>query len=137
MMDFPTCPHCGKDLIDRNISPEKRWFYLKKLIGQYYDSSSPIGQSVLTILAAVSQLQSMFQSEKVKQGLLIARENGRIGGRPRRGIPEEIFQRIQEMKVSGASWRTIESELKINRRTLRRRFRELIEKEPPTEKEPS
>lgn len=112
------CPHCRKNIDDpEEIDPRRRWLYLKSLLQQYYDENSPIGQAVFTILAATSKLQSMYQSERIKTGLEMAKQNGKRLGRPR--VLADVSQ-IADLRTRGYSWRQIAAELSISARTARR-----------------
>ena len=114
------CPHCGRDIHDLGpIDPRKRWFYLKSMLQQYFDESSPIGQAVFTILSATSKLQSMYQSEQIKVGLQLAKENGKKLGRPKALVDASA---IGELRFRGYSFRKIGEELQISARTARRIF---------------
>lgn len=47
------------------------------------DTSGPMGEAIVTIMAAFAQLERDQLVERTKAGLAIARSQGRLGGRPR------------------------------------------------------
>lgn len=47
------------------------------------DTSGPMGQAILTVMAAFSQLERDTLVERTKAGLAAARAQGKLGGRPR------------------------------------------------------
>lgn len=46
------------------------------------DTTTPQGRFVLTIFAALSELEREVTLQRVREGLAAAKQNGRIGGRP-------------------------------------------------------
>lgn len=47
------------------------------------DTSGPMGQAMVTIMAAFAELERNLLVERTKAGLAVARKQGRLGGRPR------------------------------------------------------
>jgi DNA invertase Pin-like site-specific DNA recombinase len=47
------------------------------------DTSGPMGQAMVTVMAAFSQLERDTLVERTKAGLAVARAKGKVGGRPR------------------------------------------------------
>jgi DNA invertase Pin-like site-specific DNA recombinase len=64
------------------------------------DTSSPLGQALFTIVAAVAQLERDLIRERVSAGIRNARANGRKLGRPTSPVD---CNRILEMKTQGLS----------------------------------
>jgi DNA invertase Pin-like site-specific DNA recombinase len=83
------------------------------------DSSSPLGQALFTIVAAVAQLERDLIRERVNAGIRNARASGKQLGRPKRIVDRE---RILRMRDAGASLREISEELGIGYGTVRKRL---------------
>jgi DNA invertase Pin-like site-specific DNA recombinase len=83
------------------------------------DSSSPLGQAMFTIVAAVAQLERDLIRERVNAGIRNARAAGKQLGRPRRIVDRE---RILKMRGLGASLREISEQLGIGYGTVRKRL---------------
>jgi DNA invertase Pin-like site-specific DNA recombinase len=81
------------------------------------DTSTPLGQALFTIVSAVAQLERDLIRERVSAGIRVARENGKHLGRPRVNVSRD---RVLDMKASGASIRTIATELGIGYGTVRK-----------------
>jgi hypothetical protein len=59
------------------------------------DTTSPLGQALFTIVAAVAQLERDLIRERVSAGIRNARANGKHLGRPRREVMREEVVRLQ------------------------------------------
>jgi len=68
------------------------------------DTSSPMGEAMFTIIAAIAKLERDIISERVQGGLRKARESGKILGRPKVRID---IGKIKELKAGGMSIREI------------------------------
>ena len=90
---------------------------------EQFDTSSPIGQALFTIIGAMAQLERDIIRERVKAGLERARAMGvRLGRPPAKGNPEEIVR----LKQEGHSIADIARTVGCSRSTVRRRYREAI-----------
>jgi DNA invertase Pin-like site-specific DNA recombinase len=83
------------------------------------DSSSPLGQALFTIVAAVAQLERDLIRERVNAGIRNARAAGKQLGRPKRIVDRE---RISKMRADGVSLREISEQLGIGYGTVRKRL---------------
>jgi DNA invertase Pin-like site-specific DNA recombinase len=83
------------------------------------DTSSPLGQALFTIVAAVAQLERDLIRERVTAGVRNAKAAGKILGRPKRIVDRE---RIISMQAEGASLRTIAKKLGVGYGTVRERL---------------
>jgi DNA invertase Pin-like site-specific DNA recombinase len=81
------------------------------------DTSTPMGKMVFTILGAVAELERNLIVERVRMGLRNARAKGKRLGRPRVFVSES---KVEALRASGASWRTIAKELGVGIGTVRR-----------------
>lgn len=84
------------------------------------DTSSPLGQALFTIVAAVAQLERDLIRERVSAGIRNARANGKRLGRPARAVDRD---RILQMRAEGRSLQRIAEELGIGYGTVRARLR--------------
>lgn len=90
------------------------------------DTSTPAGQMVLSVMAALAQMERDILVERTKQGIEAARARGRVGGRPR-SLTEEQTQVAAGWRDTGRSWTEIARLLGTSERTARRRVGALQE----------
>ena len=83
------------------------------------DTSTPLGQAIFVIVAAVAQLERDLICERVTAGIKNARALGRRLGRPRQYVD---IDRITELQTSGMSLRQIAATLKVGYGTVRDRL---------------
>jgi DNA invertase Pin-like site-specific DNA recombinase len=84
------------------------------------DTSSPLGQALFTIVAAVAQLERDLIRERVSAGIRNARASGKQLGRPRRIVSQDEIVRL---KAEGFSLREIAKKLGVGYGTVRQRLR--------------
>ena len=80
------------------------------------DTSSPLGQALFTIIAAVAQLERDIIRERVTAGVRNARAAGKTLGRPKRVVNRDKAQRLRS---EGMSLREIAAELGVGYGTVR------------------
>ena len=86
---------------------------------EQFDTSTPIGQAIFTIIGAMAQLERDIIRERVKAGLDRARAQGKRLGRPlAKAKPEQALLLNQE----GLSLQEIATRLKCSRSPVRRRL---------------
>jgi DNA invertase Pin-like site-specific DNA recombinase len=84
------------------------------------DTSGPMGRAMLTIMSAFAQLERDQLSERTLAGLEVAREAGRLGGRPPKLTPEKVAK-ARLLQASGDHTMTeIADMLHVSRPTLYR-----------------
>jgi DNA invertase Pin-like site-specific DNA recombinase len=89
---------------------------------EQFDTSTPIGQAMFTIIGAMAQLERDIIRERVKAGLDRARAQGIRLGRPSaEADPDQIFL----LKQQGLSLKEIADQLHCSRSTVRRRWLEV------------
>jgi len=81
------------------------------------DLTTPAGRLMFQIIGAMAEFERALIQERVKAGLRNARAKGRKLGRPRVFVSES---KVESMRASGASWRTIAKELGVGIGTVRR-----------------
>ena len=84
---------------------------------QYIDSCGIFREAVIAIVATVAKQERVRISERVRAGLATARAKGKKLGRPRTEVDE---LKIEALRDSGASWRTIAKTLGVGMGTARR-----------------
>jgi len=85
-------------------------------LSEQFDTSTPTGKMVFTVLGAVAELERSLIIERMKAGLRNARANGKRLGRPRRSVDAT---RIAALRAQGRSWREIAESLAIPMSTAR------------------
>jgi DNA invertase Pin-like site-specific DNA recombinase len=75
------------------------------------DTNTPTGKLVFTILGAVAEGERNLIAERVRSGLKNARAKGKRLGRPRKSVDVD---RINLLRASGHSWRTIAGMMKLS-----------------------
>lgn len=86
---------------------------------EQFDTSTPIGQAMFTIIGVMAQLEGDIIRERVKAGLARARERGVRLGRPiNEAQPDEVI----DMRREGLSLGQIAQRLGCSRSTVRRRI---------------
>ncbi len=81
------------------------------------DTSSPLGEAIFTIISAMSQLERDIIRERVKAGLMTARNKGKTLGRPRLSVD---MSKMKEMQNNGFSVRDIASRMDVSTATVSR-----------------
>jgi DNA invertase Pin-like site-specific DNA recombinase len=88
---------------------------------EQFDTSTPIGLAMFTIIGAMAQLERDIIRERVKAGLDRARARGVRLGRPAADAQPDDVSRL---RAEGLSLQEIARRLHCSRSTVRRRFRE-------------
>ncbi len=90
---------------------------------EQFDTSTPIGQAMFTIIGAMAQLERDIIRERVKAGLERARARGVRLGRPTAPVEASHLASLQR---EGLSLGEIARRLRCSRSTVRRRLREVL-----------
>jgi DNA invertase Pin-like site-specific DNA recombinase len=98
------------------------------------DTSTPMGQAMFHIIAAMAQLERSVIRERVIAGQDYARAHGTKSGKGI-GRPKVICRRdrVVELRESGCSWRRISNELGIGKTTARRIYHDATHGSDATE----
>ena len=88
-----------------------------------FDTSTPSGRLQMTMLAAISQFEREMILERQREGIEIAKRNGKYKGRKPVSVPniEEYYQSYMRRERTKTE---IAKELQISRTTLNKLFRE-------------
>jgi len=85
---------------------------------QGLDTSTPAGKAMFQMLGVFSEFERAMIRDRVKSGLARAREQGRVGGRPR--VPTKVTQAILDKRTAGMSIRKIATEIGVGVSTVQR-----------------
>lgn len=99
------------DLADRGVQ--------FRSLTESIDTTTPGGELVFHIFAALAQMERRLISERTKAGLAAAKARGRVGGRPTVMTPERI-EAARRMKEDGTSTSAIARMLGVGRATIDR-----------------
>jgi DNA invertase Pin-like site-specific DNA recombinase len=90
---------------------------------EQFDTSTPIGQAMFTIIGTMAQLERDIIRERVKAGLDRARSRGVRLGRP---VAQAKPDEVASLKEQGLSLPEIAKRLRCSRSTVKRRLREAL-----------
>jgi DNA invertase Pin-like site-specific DNA recombinase len=103
--------------------------YLERLTGYgckwrsyqelYIDSLGPFADAVISIIATIASMERQRISERTKAGLVRAKANGSILGRPNKILDREA---MQTMLDDGHSLRRVAREFSVSPSTVRKRI---------------
>jgi DNA invertase Pin-like site-specific DNA recombinase len=79
------------------------------------DTKSPTGQLMLTMLAAIAEFERVIMLERQREGIDVAKEDGKYKGR--KPIGDTKLQQVQTLVEGGVSVSKAVSEVGIGRRT--------------------
>jgi DNA invertase Pin-like site-specific DNA recombinase len=103
-----------KDLLSIAEEVKKKGADLE-VLNIHLDTKSPTGQLMLTMLAAIAEFERGIMLERQREGIDIAKEEGRYKGR--KPIEETKLQQVQTLVDGGMSVSKAVSEVGIGRRT--------------------
>lgn len=86
-----------------------------EVLNIHLDTKSPTGQLMLTLLAAIAEFEREIMLERQREGIDIAKKEGRYKGR--KPIEETKLQQVQTLIDGGMSVSNAVSEVGIARRT--------------------
>lgn len=81
------------------------------------DTTTPGGELVFHIFAAVAQMERRLISERTKAGLTAAKARGRNGGRPTVMTPKKLAA-ARQMRNNGDTYQEIADTLEVGRTTI-------------------
>ena len=92
-----------------------------KILDLNIDLSSPIGECVLTILGAVAQMERTTIMERTKEGIAIAKSQGKYTGRKSGAIAlnsQSAIERFKRLYRAGLSKSELAREFNVTRPTI-------------------
>jgi DNA invertase Pin-like site-specific DNA recombinase len=96
---------------------------------EQFDTSTPIGQAMFTIIGAMAQLERDIIRDRVRAGLHLAKLRGVRLGRPSASVASK---EVQALRAAGQSFGAIAQQLRCSRSTARRRMREDLHDPEPS-----
>jgi len=92
-------------------------------IKEHFDTSTAVGRLQMAIMAAIAEFERSLILERQREGIAIAKKNGKYKGRKTINIPD--IQKYYDRYMSRKSTKTaLAKELGISRATLNRLFRD-------------
>src|SRR4029079_7382031 len=70
-------------------------------VTEYVDTTTPAGRMMMQMLGSFAEFERSMIRERTRAGLAAAKDNGRIGGRPR-SLKEQQRTGISEAAVTGS-----------------------------------
>lgn len=112
------------ELIDQLTNKGVQFVSVKEQI----DTSTPIGKFMLTVLAAISQLERDYILERQREGIAIAKANGKYKGRKKiqNDKFEEIYKKWKNKEITSTQAMRL---LKFSKTTFYRRIKEIKKNE--------
>lgn len=107
-----------KDLLEIIDLIRKKGAHFRSLSEAWLDTSTPHGQLVFTIFAALCQFERDLTVERTKSGLAAANARGRYGGRP--ATKPEKVEEVALLYQRGVGATAITRETGVSRATVNR-----------------
>lgn len=123
--DFSRLARSTKDLLDivDYITKEKKAHLVSSK--ENIDSSTPGGELMLTMIGAINQFERQNLLERQREGIAIAKEEGKYKGRAVKQIDEDDFKKVYEEYGSRKINKTeMAKKLHISRPTLDKLLKE-------------
>lgn len=89
---------------------------------EQFETSTPIGQAMFTIIGVMAQLERDIIRERVRAGLAVAKARGKRLGRPLVRLNQ---QELKSLQAGGLSLHEMARHLHCSRSTVRRRLKEV------------
>ena len=87
-------------------------------IKENLDITTPMGRTMIRIMASFNQLQVELQNEKIRDGIANAKANGKILGR--KPIPKSTIRMIRALYNQGFTNQEIADEVGVSKRSVNR-----------------
>ena len=82
------------------------------------DTDTPAGKLVLTVMAGLAEMERSLIRERVKAGLVRARQRGKTLGRP--SLAPSVKRKIKQLRAQGVSWRKTAVQCGVSLSTVQR-----------------
>lgn len=129
IMDFSRLARNTKDLLEIVELLEKKNVRLVSL-KENIDSSTPTGKLLLTMIGAIAEFERQNLLERQREGIAIAKEQGKYKGRKEIEIDKKLFKNLlndyKERKINKVE---MAKKLNISRPTLDKLLKEREEQE--------
>ena len=123
--DFSRLARSTRDLLDIVEGLKRKNVQLISL-KENLDTDTPTGKLMLTMIAAINEFERENILERQREGIAIAKENGKYKGRKKVSVSnfDMYYERYMRRELSKAA---LAQELKVSRPTLDRLIREHTE----------
>lgn len=101
----------------------ERGINIKSLSEPDIDTTTPMGRALFGIVAVFAQLRVDMIRANTKRGLEYARQQGRVGGRPR-ALNTQQLNTARTLREAGYSYRQIAAHFNVSTTTIHRRLNE-------------
>ena len=98
-------------------SLSQKHIHFKSITDSAIDTSTPSGQLMLTMIAALSEFERNLIRERTKEGLAVAKARGRKGGR-RPVITDQKLKKAQQLMEKGLTVREVASAIGVGKSSL-------------------
>lgn len=115
--DFSRLSRSVKDLLDIVEQLQSKKIYLRS-IKENLDTSTPTGMLMLTMIGAINQFERANLLERQKEGIAIAKREGKYMGRKKIEYPEnweDVYNKWKQREITGTTAMEI---LKLKRNTF-------------------
>ncbi|OAM79652.1 recombinase family protein [Devosia elaeis] len=89
-----------------------------RILSPDIDTSTPMGQLMLNLLAAIAQFERQIMLERQREGIAKAKREGRYAGRQK--TAQRHAAKVKELAAAGAKPANIAQELRISRSSVYR-----------------
>lgn len=118
MVELTRLGRSTKDLLDIVDIIHEKGAHFRSLNEKWLDTTTPWGQLIFTIFAALSQFERDLTSERTKSGLRAAAARGRVGGRPAKKT--DIAAAVVALFAEGMKIADIAADKGVSNRTIDR-----------------
>ena len=97
-----------------------------KIANMQLDTSNPYGKFIYTMISALAELERNILSKRTKEGLAVARRNGKQIGGKRKMTDAQIQEAIEKLKKSGVTKKQVATFYKVHPWTLSRSIKRFL-----------
>lgn len=116
------------DIVEKLNNKKVNFVSLKENI----DTTTPQGKFILTIFGALAELERESILQRQKEGIEIAKAEGKYKGRKRIDLDQKEFEKaVDDWKAGGRTATSIFKEFGISSQTFYRRVKEIEERNNP------
>lgn len=100
--DFSRLARSTKDLLELVDKFDEKGVYLRS-IKENLDTSTPTGRLMLTMIGAINEFERANLLERQREGIAIAKNNGKYKGRKKIGFPnnwDEVYKKWKNREIT-------------------------------------
>lgn len=118
----------AKQVFDTFATLADRGVAVRVLTQPDLDTSTPMGQTVVTLMAAVAEMERDLIRERTQAGLEAAQRQGRVGGSKPRVTDDQVRSASRRI-AHGEGSKAVADSLGISRQALYKRMKDLRERD--------